>query len=81
MTAASSLSKSDTAVTCRSRSEDPFRPIPWAMVYVNILVGPKVLTVAAEGCRSPQELKKAGRRAAIFLVSLIDVAELFLTGA
>ena len=33
-----------------------------------LLLGPKGPTVAAEGCRPPQELEKAARRAAIFLV-------------
>ena len=31
-------------------------------------MGPKGPTVAAEGCSPPQELEKAARRAAIFLV-------------
>ena len=35
-----------------------------------LLLGPKGPTVAAEGCSSPQELEKAGRTAAIFLVLL-----------
>ena len=34
------------------------------------LLGPKGPTVAAEACSPPQELEKAGRRAAIFLVYL-----------
>ena len=33
-----------------------------------LLLGPKGPTVAAEGCSPPQELEKAARRAAIFLV-------------
>ena len=33
------------------------------------LLGPKGLTVAAEGCSPPQELEKAARREVIFLVS------------
>ena len=32
------------------------------------MLGPKGPTVAAEGCRPLQELEKAARRAAIFLV-------------
>ena len=34
------------------------------------MLGPKGPTVAAEGCSPPQELEKAARRAAIFLVSI-----------
>ena len=33
-----------------------------------LVIGPKGPTDAAEGCSSPQELEKGGRRAAIFLV-------------
>ena len=41
------------------------------------MVGPKGPTVAAEGCSPPQELEKAARRAAIFLVDLnIDCTRL-----
>ena len=35
-----------------------------------LLMGPKGPTVAAEGCSPPQELEKATRRVAIFLVFL-----------
>ena len=36
----------------------------------NTILGLKGPTVAAEGCRPPQELEKTARRAAIFLVFL-----------
>ena len=35
---------------------------------MTLLLGPKGPTGAAEGCSPPQELEKAARRAAIFLV-------------
>ena len=45
------------------------------------MLGLKGPTVAAEGCSSPQELEKAGRRAAIFLVELKDQrGEIILIG-
>ena len=42
-----------------------------------LLLGPKGPTVADEGCSSPQELEKADRRAAIFLVSNKDIKNIF----
>ena len=48
-------------------------------------MGPKGSTVAAEGCSLPQELEKAARRAAIFLViikihdKLLNVATIICT--
>ena len=38
---------------------------------MDLLLGPKGPTVAADGCSPPQELEKGARRAAIFLVYLI----------
>ena len=42
-----------------------------------LLLGLKGPTVADEGCSSPQELEKADRRAAIFLVSNKDIKNIF----